>query len=99
MSVLSRALTYSGPSMKCHSCFSVCVPPDVRIETSAECMRSILETTRQYSRSLVKLCFLFVGIHVIKSDGLSNTLNRKFDSFLVAENSRHPMKKPTDARS
>jgi len=48
------------------------IPPDVRVETSAKRVRSVLETTRQYGRSLVKLCFLFVGIHVIKSDGLTN---------------------------
>jgi len=72
MSVPSRALTCLVASNEQFLLAAVYIPPDVCIETSAERVRSILETTRQDSRPLVKLCFLFVGIHVIKSDGLTN---------------------------
>ena len=75
------------------------IPPDVCVETSTKRMRGILETTRQNSRPLVELCFLFVGIHVIKSDGLTNVLNWKLGVSHDMENSRHPMKKPADELS
>ena len=53
-------------------------PPDVRVKTSAKRVGYILETTRQNRRSLVKLCFLFVRVHVIKPDGLANVPQSEF---------------------
>ena len=62
-------------------------------------MGSILKTTRQYGSPLVELCFLFVGIHVIKSDGLANGINWESGLVFDMTNSRHPTKKPTDVPS
>ena len=64
-------------SVECFSATSY-IPPDVCIETPAESVRSILETTRQDSRPLVKLCFLFVGIDVIEPDSLLHGPNQEF---------------------
>lgn len=72
MFVPSRALTCLVASAEQIISVVAYIPPNVSIETSAERVRSILETTRQDSCPLVKLCFLFVGSHVIKSDGLTN---------------------------
>lgn len=72
MSVPSRALTFLDTLAKCFVAIVGYIPPNVCVETPAKRVRSILETTRQDGRSLVELCFLFVGIHVIKSDGLTD---------------------------
>jgi len=61
-----------------HSSAATYIPPDIRVKTSAERVRSILEATRQNSCSLVELCFLFVGIDVIKPDGLLYAPNQRF---------------------
>ena len=70
----SRALAYLVVSMKCLVVVGVHIPPNVCVKTSAKCVRSILETTRQDGRPLVKLYFLFIGIHIIKSDGLTTLI-------------------------
>jgi hypothetical protein len=72
MSVPSRALACSIVSTKSPVAVGDYTPPDVRVKTSAKRVRCILETTRQDRCSLVKLCFLFIRVHVIKSDGLTN---------------------------
>ena len=78
MSVRSRALACLIVLMKSSVVMGAYAPPDVRVQTSAKRVGCILETTGQNRRSLVKLCFLFIRVHVVKSDGLANVPQSEF---------------------
>lgn len=60
-------------------------PPDVRVKTTAKRVRGVLETTRQNRRPLVELCFLFIRVHVIKSDGLGHSSIGDLARFTASE--------------